>query len=230
MTAGTRLGLTSEEVTARARALEGQQDARAARGGAEPEELVSDMLVDRRWDAWNDHGGHFVTPSRRDPFVRRMAEVEAEHLLEQVFPGRLPAAWSRLPHGDAIDRLIDQATDLDGGAARRLAAAAADVSELDRDLAACAALRSVGGEFERSEARSQSRVAAGSAAWSAAWNAAPHPALDDVEAAALVADEARHCAGALVVADLVGERGLTSDHVDTLLKPWVTAMGDPREA
>ena len=229
MTARTRLGLTFNEVAARARALEAQQDARAERGDDPEEEFVSDMLVDRRWDAWNHHGGHFVTPSRRDPFVRRMAEVEAEHLLEQVFPGRLPAAWSRLPCGDAIDRLIDQAAELDGEVVRRLAAEGAFGPQLDRVLAFRATLHSIGGNFQRSAAWF-ARAAAGSAAWNAAWNAAPHPALDDIDAARLASDAARDCASALIVADLADERCLTSGHVDLLLEPWVTVVGDPREA
>lgn len=53
------------------------------------------------------------------------------------------------------------------------------------------------------------------AVWDAAVDAARSAAWD--------------AAKALVVADLVGQHGLTQDHVDTLLAPWVSVMGDPRD-
>ena len=51
-------------------------------------------------------------------------------------------------------------------------------------------------------------------------------------AAVLTADEARSLAAAwdaaraAAVADLVGQHGLTQDHIDTLMAPWVQALGD----
>ena len=41
-------------------------------------------------------------------------------------------------------------------------------------------------------------------------------------------DVARDAAGALVVADLIGEHGFTQDHFDTLTAPWFHVCGDPR--
>ena len=35
-------------------------------------------------------------------------------------------------------------------------------------------------------------------------------------------------AAALAVADLVGQHGLNQEHIDTLLGPWISAVGDPR--
>lgn len=35
-------------------------------------------------------------------------------------------------------------------------------------------------------------------------------------------------AGALVVCDLVGQHGLTPEHIETLLGPWVGVMGYPQ--
>lgn len=45
------------------------------------------------------------------------------------------------------------------------------------------------------------------------------------EAAANASTDA---AKALSVADLVGQHGLTQNHIDTLLAPWISVMGDPR--
>ena len=62
-------------------------------------------------------------------------------------------------------------------------------------------------------ARDAARDAAWAAAWAAAWDAAR--------------DAARDAALALVVADLIGQHGLTQQHVDTLLAPWRDVIGDP---
>ena len=53
------------------------------------------------------------------------------------------------------------------------------------------------------------------AAWDAAWDAA--------WAAAWAA--ARDAAVALVVRDLIGQRGFTQDHYDTLTRTWRTVIG-----
>jgi len=82
---------------------------------------------------------------------------------------------------------------------------------------------------------------AGSAAWYdaryAAWYAAA--GYDAGMSAAMSAGydaagydawyAARSAAMALMVADLVGQHGLEQHHIDTLLSPWVSVMGDPRE-
>ncbi len=44
------------------------------------------------------------------------------------------------------------------------------------------------------------------------------------------ADSARYATRGLSVQHLIGHCGITQKHVDTLLYPWVTVMGDPREA
>ena len=74
------------------------------------------------------------------------------------------------------------------------------------------------------------RHAARDGAWRAARHAARQAALDAARHAALDAAStaARHAAAALVVADLVGAHRLTQDHIDTLLAPWMSMMGDPR--
>ena len=56
------------------------------------------------------------------------------------------------------------------------------------------------------------RAAAWDAAWDAAWGAAWDAAWD--------------AAWAAVVSDLVGHHGLTQEHVDTLMAPWVQVLGD----
>ena len=58
----------------------------------------------------------------------------------------------------------------------------------------------------------------------AAWDAARDAALDAARAAARGA--ARDAARGAVVSDLVGQHGLTQEHVDTLMAPWVQVLGD----
>ncbi|KWX66845.1 hypothetical protein [Mycobacterium sp. NAZ190054] len=49
---------------------------------------------------------------------------------------------------------------------------------------------------------------------------------DDLAAALDAAGAAaRAAARAAAVADLVGQHGLTQDHIDTLMKPWVSVLG-----
>lgn len=58
------------------------------------------------------------------------------------------------------------------------------------------------------------------AARDAAWAAARYAAR------AAARDAARDAAWAAVVSDLVGHHGLTQEHVDTLMAPWVQVLGD----
>ena len=57
----------------------------------------------------------------------------------------------------------------------------------------------------------------------AAWSAARGAAWDAAYAAAWSA--AWSAARGAVVSDLVGQRGLTQDHLDTLMGPWVRVLG-----
>ena len=84
------------------------------------------------------------------------------------------------------------------------------------------------------EARSlaASRAAAWAAAWAAARDAARDAALAASRAAALAAaraaapwDAAWAAALAASVADLVGQHGLTQEHIDKLMAPWVQVLG-----
>ena len=70
--------------------------------------------------------------------------------------------------------------------------------------------------------------AARDAAWDAAWGAARDAARDAALDAAWGAawDAARDAAWGAVVSDLVGQHGLTQEHVDTLMAPWVQVLGD----
>ena len=49
--------------------------------------------------------------------------------------------------------------------------------------------------------------------------------LTPTEVTDLAADAARDAAWGAVVSDLVGQRGLTQDHLDTLMGPWVRVLG-----
>ncbi len=77
------------------------------------------------------------------------------------------------------------------------------------------------------------RAAARGAGWEAAWDAARAAAWAAWAAAAARADDAwaaaRDAAGAaacaIAVSDLVGQHGLTQDHIDTLMQPWIAAVG-----
>lgn len=67
----------------------------------------------------------------------------------------------------------------------------------------------------RQPARHPARGAAQRAACDAAWGAAP----------AAACNAARAAARAAVVADLVGQHGLTQHHIDILMKPWIEVLG-----
>ena len=225
MAARTRLGLTLDEVADRAAALEVQQERQR-----DPSEQAEDH-ADTWWHEGPGGAGHVVAARRRDPLLRRIEQVEAAHLLDQVLPGRVSAPWSRLPYGDAIDRVLDQMVDMDQATATRLAASR---------YAALAAARAVVWDAARAVALAAARAvvwdaaqaAASDAAQAAVWDAARDAAWDAAQAAVWDAarDAAWDAAWALVVANLVGQHGLTRDHVETLLAPWIAVMGDPREA
>ena len=68
-------------------------------------------------------------------------------------------------------------------------------------------------------ARDAAWDAARGAAWDAAWDAAGGAAWD-------AAGGAGDAACAASVADLVGKHGLTHQHIDTLMHPWITVLGD----
>ena len=72
------------------------------------------------------------------------------------------------------------------------------------------------------------RDAALDAAWDAARGAARDAARGAARAAARAAARgaARDAARGAVVSDLVGQHGLTQEHVDTLMAPWVQVLGD----
>ncbi len=80
------------------------------------------------------------------------------------------------------------------------------------------------------------RDAAGGAAWDAAWAAAGDAAGGAAGGAAgdaagdaawdAAGDAAWDAAWAAAVVYLVGQHGLTQGHVDTLMRPWVTVLGE----
>ncbi len=71
----------------------------------------------------------------------------------------------------------------------------------------------------RDAARDAAWDAARGAAWDAAWDAVGGAAWD-------AAGGAGDAACAASVADLVGKHGLTHQHIDTLMHPWITVLGD----
>jgi hypothetical protein len=113
-------------------------------------------------------------------------------------------------------------------------AATLSVEELERLDAAGDA-----GDAAWNAAWNAARGAAGAAAWNAAWNAAQDAAWDAARDAArdtargAARDTARDtargaaqdAAGAASLTDLVGQHGLTQQHVDTLMAPWIHVLG-----
>ena len=90
---------------------------------------------------------------------------------------------------------------------------AAEAKDLDAARAAAwDAARGAAWDAARAAAWDAARAAAWDAAWDAAWGAAWDAAWD--------------AAWAAVVSDLVGHHGLTQEHVDTLMAPWVQVLGD----
>ena len=108
--------------------------------------------------------------------------------------------WGNLPHGDTIDALLDELRDLTDAEVEALVAARD--ATLDAPWVAA-----------RNAAWNAARIAGRSAAWGAAWGSVRSAVWD----AAL--DAALDAARALVVADLVGQYGLTRGHLDVLTGP-----------
>ena len=79
---------------------------------------------------------------------------------------------------------------------------------------------------EQVAARNASRNAARGAAFPVAWGAVWTGALRAQEAALFAACDA---VLALAVVHLVGELGLTREHVETLMGPYIAVFRDPRE-
>ena len=108
--------------------------------------------------------------------------------------------WADLPHAAAITALLDELGDLTDAEAKAMAAA-------------------------RLATRAAAPVAEWGAAWRVMWTAADgarrgmtRVAVRDT-ALAIAGPAARDAALALVVADLVGQHGLTRDHLDVLTAP-----------
>ena len=108
--------------------------------------------------------------------------------------------WADLPHAAAITALLDELGDLTDAEAKAMAAA-------------------------RLATRAAAPVAEWGAAWRVMWTAADgarrgmtRVAVRDT-ALAIAGPAARDAALALVVADLVGQYGLTREHLDTLTGP-----------
>ena len=151
-------------------------------------------------EGWNDEKGR--TEEEIVSWLRAHPVTDAD--LEATFG----------PHWEAIVRLV-----------RRTA------SLTDEQANALYAVWDAAVDAARSAAWDAAKAAAWYAAWDAVETAAWYAARGDARSAAWDAarSAAWDAAKALVVADLVGQHGLTQDHVDTLLAPWVSVMGDPRD-
>ena len=124
-------------------------------------------------------------------------------------PDRTRLLWSDLPHGDAISALLDELHTLTEGEARDMTAAQWGAWHSAMDAARGAARGTQrGAPWDATMDATLGAVRAGAqrgAAWGAAWVAKWEAAWDT--------------ALALVVADLVGQYGLTREHLDTLTGP-----------
>ncbi len=159
-------------------------------------------------EGWNDEEGR-----TKDEVVARleMIEVSDADLAETFGP-----SWRLV-----IAVIRRSALPTTGEAIRQAVAWA-----LARDAARDAAWDAAGGA-----AWDAARGAARGAAWGAAWDAARGAAWDAAwDAAGGAAWDAAGGAGdaacAASVADLVGKHGLTHQHIDTLMHPWITVLGD----
>lgn len=154
-------------------------------------------------ESWNDEEG------------RTEAEVTAWLREHPVTDADIEATFG--PQWEAVVALIRQAATLTQEKGRALAATWGDARwnawESARESVLIAS-SGAGKDARRSAAAQASRDSARESVQGLAGHVAGH-----------VAGQA---AGALVVADLVGQHGLTQDHIDTLLGPWVSVMGDPR--
>lgn len=113
--------------------------------------------------------------------------------------------WANLPHGDEISALLDELRTLSPDEARAV------------DVARSAAR---GAAWEDAMNAAWDAAGARCAASDAAWYAGRSAALRDLTDAEVEAmDTALDAARALVVADLVGQYGLTREHLDTLTAP-----------
>ncbi len=147
-------------------------------------------------EEWNDESGR-----TKDEVLARMAFIEVSDVdLEETFG----PAWRM------VIAVIRRSAILTAAEAKDLAAAWDAAWDAARDAAWGAA-------------RGAARDAAWDAAWGAAWGAARDAAWGAARDAAWGA--ARDAAWGAVVSDLVGHHGLTQDHVDTLMAPWVQVLG-----
>ena len=124
--------------------------------------------------------------------------------------------WADLPHGDAIREFLDELRNLTPAEARAMEIA----WDAGWDAALTAALAAA-----RASTGSSTRGAAWCTVWGSAWGAVSGAAMRAGRIAARDAAGAsvqaavRDAARALVVADLVGQYGLTRGHLDTLTAP-----------
>ena len=147
-------------------------------------------------EEWNDKSGR-----TKDEVLARMAFIEVSDVdLEETFG----PAWRM------VIAVIRRSAILTPTEVTDLAAAWGAARDAARDAARAAA---------RGAAWGAARGAAWGAAWAAAWDAAQGAAW------AAAWDAARDAAWGAVVSDLVGQRGLTQDHLDTLMGPWVRVLG-----
>ena len=155
-------------------------------------------------EEWNDKSGR-----TKDEVLARMAFIEVSDVdLEETFG----PAWRM------VIAVIRRSAILTPTEVTDLAAAWAAAWDAARDAARAAAYAA---------AYAAARGAAWGAARGAAWGAAYAAAWDAAQGAAWAAawDAARGAAWGAVVSDLVGQRGLTQDHLDTLMGPWVRVLG-----
>ena len=155
-------------------------------------------------EEWNDKSGR-----TKDEVLARMAFIEVSDVdLEETFG----PAWRM------VIAVIRRSAILTPTEVTDLAAAWSAAGGAARGAAWSAAWSAAGGAARGaawSAAWSAARGAAGGAAWSAARGAAWSAAWGAAWSAARGA----------VVSDLVGQRGLTQDHLDTLMGPWVRVLG-----
>ena len=132
-------------------------------------------------------------------------------------PDHTRPLWADLPHGDAINALLDELRDLTDDEARAIDAAwnAAMDAALDAELddVLDAALGAPGAPGDPGDPWTAVMGAALGAGRGAPWSATSESAWGSAQYAA------QDAARALVVADLVGQYGLTRDHLDTLAAP-----------
>lgn len=111
------------------------------------------------------------------------------------------------PSWALVVAVIRRAAVLTEDEARSLAAARAALAAARAARAAARAARAAALAAARDAALAAARDAAWDAVWAAAWDAARDAAL------------------AASVADLVGQHGLTQEHIDKLMAPWVQVLG-----